>query len=63
VKDEKETTPEALAAVVDRAIEICARFVPHPRHNAEAISDIATGILVASRAVLQAMIEHDEKER
>lgn len=60
-----ERTPDGLREVLDRAIALCSRYVP-VEHRAlfpggGNVFSTATAILVAGRALVEALIEHDDK--
>ena len=56
-----------LAGVLDRAIVHCSKFVPveHrvPTPGGGNVLTTATGLLVAARAVVEALIEHDKARK
>jgi hypothetical protein len=58
-----EKTPEALRGVLDRAIKLCDKYTPamdrNPTPDGGRVRAIAVGILVAGRALVEALIEFD----
>jgi hypothetical protein len=60
-----EKTPTELKGVLDRAIFYCAKFVPvehrMPTSGGGPVLSTAVAMLVAARALVEALVEYDEK--
>jgi hypothetical protein len=60
-----ERTPVELRLVLDRAIELCSAFTPtefrNPIPGGGNVLTTSVGVLVAARALVEALIEYDEK--
>jgi hypothetical protein len=57
--------PEELRAALDRAIELCPKYVPvehrAPIVGGGSVLTFSVAILVAARALVEAMIEYEQK--
>lgn len=61
----KEKTPEALRGVFDRAIKLVDTYTPvtdcNPTPGGGNVRITAVAVLVAARALVEALIEHDKE--
>lgn len=61
----KDMTPKDVDQVLDRAITLCAKYVPvehrNPTPGGGNVLTTATALLVAARAVVAAVVELDAK--
>lgn len=64
MKTDDEKTLKEFAPLLDRAIDLCARFVPvadrAPTPGGGSTHAVAVGVLVAARAFVEAMIESEK---
>jgi hypothetical protein len=62
-----EKVPKELTGILDRAIVLCSTYVPHEHRNPTPgggnVLTTATAILVAGRAVVEAVIEYEARSK
>lgn len=59
-----DLSPKDVSSILDRAIVLCAKYVPAEHRNPTGsvpVLAVAVGLLVAARAAVEAVVEHETK--